>query len=167
MPAERLGGNNSHAEGFQTQTYSDYSHTEGCLTKTFGRSSHAEGSGSITYGNFSHAEGIGTITYGLGSHASGLYTIASGSNQTVVGQYNKRGNTTDLFVIGGGSGDADVNRKDVFNVSTTTVIMSGSVNISGSLFATSSWATNALTASYLSTLQSELNSITIFNLFIS
>ena len=44
---------------------------------------------------------------------------------------NKLNNITDLFVIGGGSSGGA--RKDIFNVSTSSIIMSGSVSISGSL----------------------------------
>jgi len=137
----------SHAEGLGVEVYAAYSHGEGFGSLTFGNYSHAEGRGCVTAGENSHAEGYSTrteegatyahaegyltIAYGTASHAGGYYTIASGSYQTVVGQYNKHNNTTDLFVIGNGT--ADANRSDVFNVSTTAITMSGSVNISGSL----------------------------------
>ena len=129
-------GNYSHAEGQTSVASGSHSHAEGSNTNATGRWSHTEGKATITIGDYSHAEGDSTVAYGDYSHTSGQGTIASGSAQTVVGQYNKRGNTTDLFVVGGGTGDADANRKDIFNVSTTTIAMSGSVNISGSILFT-------------------------------
>jgi len=119
------------------------------------------GSGDYEIGSYSHTEGYGTIAVGSASHAAGLNTIALGNYQSVVGQYNRRDNATDLFIVGGGS--SDVNRKDVFTVSTSSIMMSGSVivngslnvslGLTGSLFGTSSWAqssSQALTASYIS-----------------
>lgn len=129
-------GNYSHAEGQTSVASGSHSHAEGSNTNATGRWSHTEGKATLTIGDYSHAEGDSTVAYGDYSHTSGQGTIASGSAQTVVGQYNKRGNTTDLFVVGGGTGDADANRKDIFNVSTTTIAMSGSVNISGSILFT-------------------------------
>lgn len=164
--ANNLG---SHAEGYYTVTGEAFAHAEGSLSQALGFGSHAEGGGALANNTFahaegeytrasgyaSHAEGSSSIALGVASHAEGLHTIASGAFQTTVGKYNKQGNTTDLFIVGGGS--ADNNRKDVFNVSTTAITMSGSINISGSLTVpsgitanltgTSSWATNAVTAS--------------------
>ena len=141
-------GSISHAEGRETIAYGEASHAEGLLTEAIGNYSHAEGQYAVALGVYSHAEGANTIAYGVVSHAGGIGTIASGSGQTVVGQYNKRGNTTDLFVVGGGSADADANRKDILNVSTTRVVMSGSVSISGSLLVNgNTFVTNSQTSS--------------------
>jgi hypothetical protein len=141
-------GNYSHAEGNQTTAVGQYSHAEGYLTKTSSTAlgSHAEGYLTVTTGSYSHAEGESTTTYGIGSHAEGkstiasgsyshvegLGTIASGSYQTIIGQYNKRGNLTSLFVIGNGTADADANRSDVFRVNSSTVEVTGSLLVSGS-----------------------------------
>ena len=129
----------SHAEGYFTAIYANYSHAEGQSTTTYGVASHAEGYGTVTNGNYSHAEGYGSITYGSATHAGGLYTIASGSDsptatpafsQTAYGKYNKRDNTTSLFVVGDGTGNSDALRHDILRVE------SGSVQVTGSLIAT-------------------------------
>ena len=109
-------GNNSHAEGYQTTASGDYSHAEGYQT--------------FASGSISHAEGDSTIAIGMGSHAEGKGTIASGSYQLAIGRYNRRGNTTSLFIIGNGTGDADVDRSDVVRVETTGVQISGSLTVS-------------------------------------
>lgn len=128
----------AHAEGYSTEATPRYSHAEGDHSKTQAGAdaSHAEGYYTQTYGKFSHAEGVQTIAYGAGSHAGGLWTIASGSLptddsptfvQTAYGKYNKRNNTTSLFVVGDGTGDSDALRHDILRVE------SGSVQITGSL----------------------------------
>ena len=142
-------GDYSHTEGNATQTYGAYSHAEGYQTTAgattayfWGEASHAEGANTIALGRGSHAEGRGSIAYGACSHAGGLYTIASGSvspteafsnvnfTQTAYGKYNKRENTTSLFVVGDGTGDSDALRHDILRVE------SGSVQVTGSLIAT-------------------------------
>lgn len=115
-----------------------YAYSHGRETAAQGDYSHAEGGATVTYGKYSHAEGYGSIAYGSSTHAGGLYTIASGSNapstnpptfsQTACGKYNKRENTTSLFVVGDGTGDSDALRHDVLRVE------SGSVQVTGSLF---------------------------------
>jgi hypothetical protein len=110
------GGMYSHTEGYNTATSAVYSHAEGVQCATFASGSHAEGYSSATYGEGAHAEGYQTVASGTYSHTEGQGTIASGSYQTVIGKYNLRGNTDSLFVIGNGSGDADVFRNDVFRV---------------------------------------------------
>ena len=45
--------------------------------------------------------------------------IGSGSGQTVVGKYNTHQNTSSLFVVGGGTGDAD--RRDAFSVDSNRI----------------------------------------------
>ena len=142
-------GDFSHTEGNGTQTYGIYSHAEGYQTTagattaySWGYASHAEGANTIALGRGSHAEGRGSIAYGACTHAGGLYTIASGSvgadvdfgtvvfTQTAYGKYNKRDNTTSLFVVGDGTGDSDALRHDILRVE------SGSVQVTGSLIAT-------------------------------
>ena len=71
------------------------------------------------------------IEFGNGSHAGGANTVVYGNYQTVVGVYNTNVNYKDLFVVGGGVDNGT--RKDVLAVSTDGVVISGSVNISGSL----------------------------------
>ena len=134
----------SHAEGYYTKTESTglYAHAEGYLTTGSGEASHAEGNTTKAIGFSSHAEGYQTIAFGTGSHASGYGTIASGSVdgvalsytsilQTATGRFNARGNTTSLFVVGNGTGDADVSRKDLFSVD--SINQEGMVKINGGI----------------------------------
>ena len=121
------GGDGSHAEGLQSTANGVASHTEGHQTLAVGYGSHAEGRLTLASGAYSHAEGSSSVAFGTGSHASGLHTIASGSFQTTIGQYNKRSNTTDLFVIGNGTSDAS--RSDILTVSTSSMILSASFTV--------------------------------------
>jgi hypothetical protein len=119
-------GYSSHAEGLLTISSGSYSHAEGQYTRAKGQSSHAEGNAATASGDYSHAEGSGSIAFGIGSHAEGIGTIASGSYQHVSGKYNKRDNTTSLFVVGNGTGDTNANRSDILRVNPTVVHVSGS-----------------------------------------
>ena len=119
-------GYSSHAEGLLTIASGSYSHAEGQYTMAKGQSSHAEGNAATASGYYSHAEGSGSIAFGIGSHAEGIGTIASGSYQHVSGKYNKRDNTTSLFVVGNGTGDTNANRSDILRVNPTVVHVSGS-----------------------------------------
>ena len=122
-------GEASHTEGNQTTAFGTGSHAEGYQTTAFGTGSHAEGYRSAASGNYSHAEGQDTYAIGSYSHAGGRGTIASGSHQTVVGEYNKRLNTTSLFVVGNGTGDSDALRGDIFRAeSTGQLVLSGGIS---------------------------------------
>jgi hypothetical protein len=110
------------SQGELNVTSGKFSHAEGSSNTASGDYSHAEGNNSLSSGTGAHAEGYGTIASGTYSHAEGLGTIASGSGQLVIGKYNKRGDDSSLFVIGNGTGDANVSRSDVFRV------LSGSLN---------------------------------------
>ena len=126
----------SHAEGFNTTTNGLYSHAEGVLCATFASGSHAEGYLSFTYGEGAHAEGYQTEASGTYSHTEGNRTIASGSYQTVIGQFNKRGNTSSLFVIGNGAADNNSFRSDVLRVEPGTYDGGGRLEVTGSIAAT-------------------------------
>jgi len=126
--------NYSHAEGVSTVASGTYSHAEGYLTVTNGYASHAEGSNTNASGAYSHAEGANTIAVGSFSHAGGEGTISSGSAQTVYGKYNKQNNSTSLFVIGNGTSNAS--RNDILLVNTNDVVISGSLRVSETLYAT-------------------------------
>ena len=71
-------GNNSHAEGLQTNAKADNSHAEGKLTNASGVSSHAEGQETEAVGVNSHAEGLQTHANKDNSHAEGRKTVADG-----------------------------------------------------------------------------------------
>ena len=138
--AEGIGvaaiGAGSHAEGTSaTESRGDYSHAEGEGTATDGYASHSEGTSTVTKGDYSHAEGSGTAAVGEASHTEGLGTIASGSYQHVSGKYNQRNNNFSLFVVGNGTGMADVNRSDVLRVNSGS-LGNGRVEITGSIAAT-------------------------------
>jgi len=129
-------GAGSHAEGTSaTESRGDYSHAEGEGTATDGYASHSEGTSTVTKGDYSHAEGSGTAAVGEASHTEGLGTIASGSYQHVSGKYNQRNNNFSLFVVGNGTGMADVNRSDVLRVNSGS-LGNGRVEITGSIAAT-------------------------------
>lgn len=71
-------GVNSHAEGFQTHANKNNSHAEGRITVANGDASHAEGDETQAAGKWSHAEGYMSLAEGIASHAEGQYTTASG-----------------------------------------------------------------------------------------
>jgi len=131
------GGNYSHAEGIQTRASGDYSHAEGLASTAIGDHSHAEGTDTLSVGASSHAEGLGTIALGYYQHVQGQYNIAS----SVGGAFIH------------GNGTLDNNRSNLIYAAGNQVQITGSLNVSGSitgsLFGTSSYATNALTASYI------------------
>jgi hypothetical protein len=143
-------GTYSHAEGANSQAIGNFSHAEGNTTIASGSHSHAEGSTTTALGQSSHAEGRGTQAIGDYSHAEGLSTTASGSYQHVQGQYNIASSAQSAFIVGNGVDDN--NRSNLIFASDNTIQITGSLRVSGSitgsLFGTSSWATNAITASY-------------------
>lgn len=136
----------SHAEGDSATAEGQASHAEGQYTIASGSYSHAEGSYTIATGDYAHAEGESTLAEGYASNAAGLGTIAAGAYQYAGGQWNTKGDTTSLFIIGNGTSDAA--RSDIFRITNTNIQITGSLNapsITGSLFGTASYA---LTASY-------------------
>jgi len=143
-------GNFSHAEGDSTIAQGNGSHAEGLLTTALGLNSHAEGLLTTASANYSHAEGQQTQAIGEASHAEGLGTIASGSYQHVQGQWNATSSVQSAFIVGNGTDNS--NRSNLIYAHNSTVEITGSLEvnggITGSLFGTSSWATNALTTSF-------------------
>lgn len=78
-------GTNSHVEGAGTTAEGSNSHAEGLLTNASGEHSHAEGSQSEALGICSHAEGLLTKARGENSHAEGQETEAVGVNSHAEG----------------------------------------------------------------------------------
>ena len=78
-------GNNSHAEGQETEAVGNNSHAEGAKTNAKGGNSHAEGNGGTATGTNSHVEGLETNARGKNSHAEGQLTNASGINSHAEG----------------------------------------------------------------------------------
>jgi hypothetical protein len=160
-------GNYSHAEGFNTEAFGEYSHAEGFNTEAFGLASHAEGNSTLASGSYSHAEGNSTIASGSYSHAEGFGTIASGDFQHVQGTYNKSSSFIGAFILGNGTDNS--NRSNLIFASGSSVQITGSLNVSGSITGsllgtasysinalTASYSINALTASYVNTLQQDV-----------
>jgi hypothetical protein len=113
-----IAGENSHAEGDSTQAIGLFSHAEGLGTTAYGDRSHAEGRDTIASGSYSHAEGFGTI--------------AKGEYQHVQGQYNISSSAQSAFIIGNGADDD--NRSNLVFASGSTFQVTGSLNVSGSVF---------------------------------
>ena len=160
-------GDYSHAEGFIAATLGAYSHAEGQGTTTIGIASHAEGQSTTTYGDNSHAEGEGTVAVGIASHAEGqgtsasadyshaegVGTIALGLYQHAQGSYNLASSAQSAFIVGNGVDGS--NRSNLVFASGSQFQITGSLiatSLTGSLLGTASWALNALTASYVNTL---------------
>ena len=158
-------GEGSHAEGFNTVVNygSDYSHAEGHSTQTIGDYSHAEGSGTTAIGVGSHAQGSGSVSWGIYSFAAGNRTIASGSvdvTQAAFGRFNKRDNTTSLFVIGNGTGDSNALRKDIFRAeSTGELVLSGGIRHKA-LYTTSSFTLEK--SDYLSIINTQSGDVDVY-----
>lgn len=109
----------SHAEGKDTviTVAAEAAHAEGNATTASGKYAHAEGNGCQASGEASHAQGYHTTASGLYSTAMGEGTKALGRNQLVIGKYNRNVTQNNLaFIVGGGSGDEAVNRKDVATI---------------------------------------------------
>jgi hypothetical protein len=140
----------SHAEGAATLASGYYSHAEGGYTIASGDYSHAEGSSTLASGSYSHAEGGYTIASGDYSHAEGYGSIASGSYQHVQGQFNIPSLAQSAFIHGNGT--ADNARSNLIFASGSQVQVTGSLiisgSITGSLFGTASYSTQALSASF-------------------
>lgn len=181
----------AHSEGRLTSASGFFSHAEGENTKATGQSSHAEGRGTETISNFSHAEGSGSITRGIASHAEGWGTVTSGSFQHVQGQFNLSSSAQSAFIIGNGTSDSNRSNlvfasgstfqitgslevsgsitgvtlvgtaswaqsaSNAINAQTASFLPVGTYNI------TSSWATNALTASFISLLRATGSNLAI------
>jgi hypothetical protein len=109
------------------------------------------GTGLIASGLGSHAEGDNTKAQGTGSHAEGSNTVAQGNYQHVQGQYNISSSAQGAFIHGNGTSDSA--RSNLIYAHDSVVEITGSLKVSGSitgsLFGTASYATNALTASYV------------------
>lgn len=135
--ATLASGRGSHAEGgyYDGGVFSGgtaigrSSHAEGLLTTSEGTGSHAEGRSTLSYGAGSHAEGSGTTSFGQYSHSEGKGSYARGNFQSVVGQFNSTGDTTEgAFMIGNGSDN--VNRSNLLFAAGNEVNISGKTKTS-------------------------------------
>lgn len=107
--ASQASGLYSHAEGYNTYTWSDYAHVEGNYTRVNNSDgAHAEGYGGYIYGSsYAHVEGYNTSAqYSSYAHAEGYYTQTTTNAEHAEGRYNySRGNT--LHSVGIGNSDTD------------------------------------------------------------
>ena len=83
-------GDNSTAEGADTEASGDSSHSEGWLTTASNDCSHAEGNQTGASGIASHSEGTATGASGDYSHAEGDTTTASGESSHAEGKSTKK-----------------------------------------------------------------------------
>jgi hypothetical protein len=109
----------------------EYSHAEGSITQATGDYSHAEGDYTQAKGNYSHAEGQETIASGSYSHAEGYQTIALANHQHVQGQFNIVSSVPAAFIVGNGTDNN--NRSNLIYAHDSTVEITGSLNMSGSI----------------------------------
>ena len=91
-----------------------------------------------------HGKGINTLTHGEG-------LIADYENQTAFGKYNSN-KADNLFEIGAGTGEADFDRRNAFEVSANSTNINTNVDVKGTIVTTGSIAaggkiTSALTSS--------------------
>lgn len=124
-------GANSVALGGAAYATADESFAFGANTLASSPWALAHGVNNTASNFAAHAEGQDTKALGFASHTDGIGTIASGSYQNVVGKYNKQGNSTSLFIVGGGT--STVARADILAVNSSNVVVSGSINVSGSI----------------------------------
>lgn len=114
--ASAASGKYSHAEGYNTYTWSDYAHVEGNYTRVDrSTGAHAEGySGYIYESPYAHVEGYNTSArYSHYAHAEGYYTQTTNTAEHAEGKYNySRGNT--LHSVG--IGNSDTNRINAFEI---------------------------------------------------
>ena len=114
--ASAASGKYSHAEGYNTYTWSDYAHVEGNYTRVDrSTGAHAEGySGYIYESPYAHVEGYNTSArYSYYAHAEGYYTQTTNTAEHAEGKYNySRGNT--LHSVG--IGNSDTNRINAFEI---------------------------------------------------
>ena len=107
--ASQASGLYSHAEGYNTYTWSDYAHVEGNYTRVNqSTGAHAEGyKGYIYESPYAHVEGYNTSArYSYYAHAEGYYTQTTTNAEHAEGRYNySRGNT--LHSVGIGNSDTD------------------------------------------------------------
>ena len=153
LAAHAEGGSNlasgiySHAEGGTTIATGTGSHAEGATTIASGNWSHAEGIYTTASGNYSHAEGQSTQALGFASHTEGFNTVASGSYQHVQGQFNLSSSIQSAFILGNGTSDSA--RSNLIFAAGSTVQITGSLNVSGSITGSlQGTASYALSASY-------------------
>ncbi len=96
---------------------------------TVGTASHLINTNSVAFIN---KENIFTAPQIISSSLlQGIGIVTSSENQFICGRYNNRNNDS-IFIVGNGTNDS--NRNDILSITTSSIYISGSINISGSLF---------------------------------
>ena len=122
-----VNGKAAHGEGVATIALGEGAHAEGRYTYAEGYSVHAEGYLTTAKANHAHVEGRETEASGAAAHAGGRGTKATAEAQTAIGKYNRVNNDA-LFIVGNGTGSADNQRLNAFEV-----LKNGNANIAGTL----------------------------------
>lgn len=141
---------NAFAQGDTNEASGAYSFARGLGNKAIGQSSFASGEGTSVTGNEAHGFGYQVSASGAVSTAMGQFTTASGAVSTAtgrgtaatadfqftVGKWNATSTTIGSFIVGNGA-DAN-NRSTLLEAGGTSVRMSGSLAVTGSIIASGS-----------------------------
>lgn len=104
-----------------------FSHAEGNNTEASGDSSHAEGSGTRVSGNSSFGGGTNTSVTGSNTFGFGEGVISDYSNQFIVGRFNSN---SDDNIVEVGYGNSDTDRKNIFSIEKSGIVLSGTNSLS-------------------------------------
>lgn len=120
-------GKFSHAEGNSTEASGDSSHAEGSNTIASGINSHAQGNATKVSGNNSFGGGTNTLVSGGNTFGFGEGVTSDYSNQFVVGKFNSN---SDDSIVEVGYGNSDTDRKNIFSIEKSGVVLSGTNSLS-------------------------------------
>ena len=123
----KASGKFSHAEGNSTEASGDSSHAEGSNTIASGINSHAQGNATQVSGNNSFGGGTTTSVSGGNTFGFGEDIVSDYNNQFVVGRFNSNSNDN-IFEVGYGNSDTD--RKNIFSIEKSGVVLSGTNSLS-------------------------------------
>lgn len=120
-----VGGDGKSMQYVGAEYFNNYGQNGTRMNMVYADFGHAEGDGTyVNNGSTAgHAEGISTVTYNPGEHASG--------------KYNKSVKGTTLFTIGCGSGEDELNRKNIFQVNNYDAGTNGLAFVDGNSIVTS------------------------------
>lgn len=123
----KASGKFSHAEGNKTEASGDNSHAEGSETIAAGVNSHAQGKATEISGNNSFGGGTNTSVAGNNTFAFGEGVTSSYNNQFIVGKFNSN---SDDNMVEVGYGNSDTDRKNIFSIEKTGIVLSGTNSLS-------------------------------------
>lgn len=123
----KASGKFSHAEGNSTEASGDSSHAEGSNTTASGINSHAQGNATQVSGNNSFGGGTNTSVAGSNTFGFGEGIVSDYSNQFVVGKFNSN---SDDNIVEVGYGNSGTDRKNIFSIEKSGVVLSGTNSLS-------------------------------------